>query len=139
MAEAAPEDGVERYLRRAAKSASADVNAWNERHSDPKYVTDLWLVITDRDGTRTRVPACRAVLIMIEDSTFRFTVTCGNTSARGLSLSTQRTLLEVNKFLLDFYKKARATINAKDAAISTLKDRTLGSCIEEEIVKRPRA
>ena len=62
---------------------------------------------------------------------------CGNTT--GLSLSTQRTLLEVNKFLLDFYKKARATIDAKDAAISTLKDRTLGSCVEEELVKRSHA
>ena len=330
MAEAAPEDGVERYLQRAAKSASADVYAWNERHSEPKYVTDLWLVVTDRNGKKTRVPACRAVLIMnclflhsfqagddveipgtvctdastvvyflwlnyprltttceddeefiahspfdglvdevldedtdydegrmaelclaigkiasladwiqcdatikrldiimdkildvnvpcgepskyskylykaqfalndvlyrnsnlarmngttpvssflnrnrhppfvlefpvaflsmndseraqiadhvvpmfeafLEGSTFRFTVTCGNTTARGLSLSTQRTLLEVNKFLLDFYKKARATIDAKDAAISTLKDRTLGSCVEEELVKRSHA
>ena len=64
MAEAAPEDGVERYLQRAAKSASADVYAWNERHSEPKYVTDLWLVVTDRNGKKTRVPACRAVLIM---------------------------------------------------------------------------
>ena len=330
MAEAAPEDGVERYLQRAAKSASADVYAWNERHSEPKYVTDLWLVVTDRNGKKPRVPACRAVLIMnclflhsfqagddveipgtvctdastvvyflwlnyprltttceddeefiahspfdglvdevldedtdydegrmaelclaigkiasladwiqcdatikrldiimdkildvnvpcgepskyskylykaqfalndvlyrnsnlarmngttpvssflnrnrhppfvlefpvaflsmndseraqiadhvvpmfeafLEGSTFRFTVTCGNTTARGLSLSTQRTLLEVNKFLLDFYKKARATIDAKDAAISTLKDRTLGSCVEEELVKRSHA
>ena len=62
---------------------------------------------------------------------------CGNTT--GLSLSTQRTLIKVNKFLLDFYKKARATIDAKDAAISTLKDRTLGSCVEEELVKRSHA
>ena len=330
MAEAAPEDGVEGYLQSvAARRAAVEVKAWNERHSDPKYVTDLWLVVTDRHGTKTRVPACRAVLIMnclflhsfqagddveipetictdastvvyflwlnyprlththddeeciahgpfdclvdmvldeengynenstaelclaiaklakladwiqcdssikrldiimdkildvyvpcgepskyskylykaqfalndvlyrnselarmngttpvssflnrnthppfvlefpvaflsmndseraqiadhvvpmfeafLEGSTFRFTVTCGNTTARGLSLSTQRTLLEVNKFLLDFYKKARATIDAKDDAISTLKDRTLGSCVEEELAKRPRS
>ena len=65
MAEAAPEDGVEGYLQSvAARRAAVEVKAWNERHSDPKYVTDLWLVVTDRHGTKTRVPACRAVLIM---------------------------------------------------------------------------
>ena len=59
---------------------------------------------------------------------------CGNTT--GLSISTQRTLIKVNKFLLDFYKKARATIDAKEEKIKTLKHRTfiLRQCCPGEVV-----
>ena len=46
---------------------------------------------------------------------------CGNTT--GLSLSTQRTLIKVNKFLLDFYKHGRAIIDAKEESIKILKHR----------------
>ena len=112
------------------------------RNTHPPFVLEFpvaFLSMNDSERAQIADHVVPMFEAFLEGSTFRFTVTCGNTSARGLSLSTQRTLLEVNKFLLDFYKKARATIDAKDDAISTLKDRTLGSCIEEEIVKRPRA
>jgi hypothetical protein len=37
------------------------VQAWITKLNDPMYVTDLWLVVTER-GKEMRIPACRSVL-----------------------------------------------------------------------------
>ena len=62
MAEA-PSLGVEDVWEQKKKTmARYYVNDWIERHGAPQFATDLWFVVTDGSGTKTRVPACRAVL-----------------------------------------------------------------------------
>ena len=62
MAEA-PSVGVEDVWEQKKKTmARYYVNDWIERHGAPQFATDLWFVVTDGSGTKTRVPACRAVL-----------------------------------------------------------------------------
>ena len=65
MAEAAPSRcvGVEDvWEQKKAALARYYVKDWIERHGAPQFETDLWFVVTDGSGTKTRVPACRAVL-----------------------------------------------------------------------------
>ena len=62
MAEAVPEGGIERHLQQAAAAGRQHVTEWSERHTAPHFQTDLWFVVTDENGTETRVPACRAIL-----------------------------------------------------------------------------
>ena len=135
-------DVLYRNSNLARMNGTTPVSSFLNRNRHPPFVLEFpvaFLSMNDSERAQIADHVVPMFEAFLEGSTFRFTVTCGNTTARGLSLSTQRTLLEVNKFLLDFYKKARATIDAKDAAISTLKDRTLGSCVEEELVKRSHA
>ena len=66
MAEAVPEGGMERHLQQAAAAGrqhvTETVTEWSEMHTTPHFQTDLWFVVTDENGKKTRVPACRAVL-----------------------------------------------------------------------------
>ena len=65
MAEAVPEGRTERHLQQAAAAGRqhvSDVTEWSKRHTAPHFQTDLWFVVTDENGTETRVPACRAIL-----------------------------------------------------------------------------
>ena len=62
MAEAAPEDRVERYLQYTAARQLDWVNDWIKWHTAPRFQTDLWFIVTDENGEKTRVPACHAVL-----------------------------------------------------------------------------
>ena len=65
MAEAVPEGGIERHLQQAAAAGRqhvSDVTEWSKRHTAPHFQTDLWFIVTDENGKKTRVPACRAVL-----------------------------------------------------------------------------
>ena len=65
MAEAVPEGGMERHLQQAAAAGRqhvSDVTEWSKRHTAPHFQTDLWFIVTDENGTETRVPACRAIL-----------------------------------------------------------------------------
>ena len=62
MAEAVPEGGIERHLQQAAAAGRQHVTEWSERHTAPHFQTDLWFVVTDENGTETRIPACRAIL-----------------------------------------------------------------------------
>ena len=62
MAEAVPEGGIERHLQQAAAAGRQEVTEWSERHTAPHFQTDLWFVVTDENGQKTRIPACHAVL-----------------------------------------------------------------------------
>ena len=62
MAEAVPEGGIERHLQQAAAAGRQHVTEWSERHTAPHFQTDLWFVVTDENGQKTRIPACHAVL-----------------------------------------------------------------------------
>ena len=65
MAEAAPSGCVTvEDVWESKKKAMARflVKDWVERHGAPQFESDLWFVVTHGSGTKTRVPACRAVL-----------------------------------------------------------------------------
>ena len=68
MAEAVPDAFatrqmlLERHLQQAAAAGRQHVTAWSERHTAPHFQTDLWFIVTDENGEKTRVPACHAVL-----------------------------------------------------------------------------
>jgi len=53
---------LERHLQQAAAAGRQHVTAWSERHTAPHFQTDLWFIVTDENGEKTRVPACHAVL-----------------------------------------------------------------------------
>ena len=65
MAEAAPSGCVtveDVWESKKAAMARFLVKDWVERHGAPQFESDLWFVVTHGSGTKTRVPACRAVL-----------------------------------------------------------------------------
>ena len=68
MSRASPSVGVEDVWEQKKKTlARYYVNDWIERHA-PQFATDLWFVVTDGSGTKTRVPACTPSSTLIATS-----------------------------------------------------------------------